>query len=237
MKAKIIKKEYFEKNLTLVFYFSFPLSAMSIAFAKPALFALNPIYDTAIMIVIFLIPMIFLRMLSELFQGALAGSEKVDTNENSTFKDYIKSKLFFLPTLLNIQRGIYLVSLVVMLIILVPIIESEVDLVMYWAIVSLSTQIPFTIYYYGLIKKEFKPKFDMKTIFKYLLSSVFVFGSTFILMEEFLEYKESIFQFLPEFLLFIALGILSYLVITYMIDSKTKTLFKSVIREIKNKSF
>jgi len=231
------KKEYFEKNLTLVFYFSFPLSAMSIAFAKPALFALNPIYDTAIMIVIFLIPMIFLRMLSDIFRSALSGIEKVDTNENSTFKDYLKSKLFFLPTLLIIQSGVYLGSLVIMLSIFVPIIQAEVELVMYWAIVALSTQIPYTIYLYVLVKKEFSPKLDIKTVVKYLLTSIFVFGSMYILMGEFLEYKESIFEFLPEFLLFIALGVLSYLAITYMIDSKTKTLFKSVIREIKNKSF
>ncbi len=230
------KKDYFEKNLTLVFYFAFPLSAMSLAFAKPALFTLNPIYDTAVMVIVFLIPMIFLRMLSDLFRGALAGIEKVDTNENSTFKDYIKSKLFFLPTLENIQRGVYLGSLIVMLMIFVPLIEAEVDLVMYLAIVALSTQIPYTIYLYLLVKKEFRPKLNVKPIFKYLLTSVFVFSLTFVLMEEFLEYKESIFEFLPEFLKFVALGAISYFAITYMIDSKTKTLFKSVIKEIKNKS-
>ena len=230
------KKEYFEKNLTLVFYVSFPLSAMSLAYAKPALFALNPLYDTAIMVVMFLIPMIFLRMLSEIFRGALSGIEKVDTNENSTFKDYLKSKLFFLPTLWNIQRGVYLGSLVVMLMIFVPIIEAEVDLVMYWAIVALSTQIPYTVYLYVLVKKEFKPKLDAKTALKYLLTSIFVFSSMYLLIEEFLEYKESIFEFLPEFLIFVALGIISYFAITYVIDSKTRIIFKSVIAEIKNKS-
>lgn len=229
------KKEYFEKNLTLVFYFSFPLSAMSLAFAKPALFALNPIYDSAAVIVIFLIPMIFLRMLSEIFRGALSGIEKVDTNENSTFKDYLKSKLFFLPTVWNIQRGVYLGSLVIMLMIFVPIIEADVDLVMYWAIVALATQIPYTIYLYVLLKKEFRPQLNLKTVFKYLLTSIFVFGATFVLMEEYLEYKIGIFDFLPGFLLFVALGVTSYLAITYIIDSKTKTLFKLIIKEIKNK--
>ena len=231
------KKQVFEKNLILILYFAFPLSATSIVFAKPALFILNPIYDIAVMVVIFLIPMIFLRMLSQLFQSALGGTENVDTKENSTFKDYIKSKLFFLPTIDIIQKAIYLSSLVVMLIIFVPIIESEIYLVMYWAIIALSTQIPFTIYYYVLLKKEFKPKFNMKTIFKYLLSSIFVFGSTFVLMEEFLEYKESIFEFFPQFLIFLSLGVISYLVLTSIIDSKTRVLFRSVIEEIKNKSF
>ena len=197
------KTEYFQKNLTLVFYFSFPLSAMSLAFAKPALFTLNPIYEPAVIVVIFLIPMIFLRMLSELFRGALSGIEKVDTYESSTFKDYIKSKLFYLPTLLNIQRAFYLISLVIMLIFLVPIIDIQVDLVMYWAIIALLTQIPYTFYLYVLLKREFNPKFNIKSMIKYLLTSVLVFSLIFILMEEFLEYKISIFDFLPDFLKFI----------------------------------
>ncbi len=111
-----------------------------------------------------------------------------------------------------------------MLMIFVPIIEAEVDLVMYWAIVSLSTQIPFTIYYYTLLKKEFNPKFDLKTIFKYLLSSIIIFGATFVLMEEFLEYNESIFEFFPQFLVFLSIGVIGYLSLTYIIDSKTRFL-------------
>ena len=230
------KTEYFQKNLTLVFYFSFPLSAMSLAFAKPALFTLNPIYEPAVIVVIFLIPMIFLRMLSELFRGALSGIEKVDTYESSTFKDYIKSKLFYLPTLLNIQRAFYLISLVIMLIFLVPIIDIQVDLVMYWAIIALLTQIPYTFYLYVLLKREFNPKFNIKSMIKYLLTSVLVFSLIFILMEEFLEYKISIFDFLPDFLKFVVLGVICYLGITYLIDLQTRNLCKAIIKEIKNKS-
>ena len=38
------KKEILEENLVRVFYFTFPLSIAAFVFAKPGLFALNPIY-------------------------------------------------------------------------------------------------------------------------------------------------------------------------------------------------
>ena len=55
-------------------------------------------------------------------------------------------------------------------------------------------------------------------------------------MEEFLIYQESIFNFLPDVMLFMALSIGSYLVITYLVDSKTRKLFNAIIQEIKSKN-
>ena len=109
------KKEHLQDNLNRMFYFAFPLAAMSYTFSVPALFALNPVYSEAITIVLFLVPMIFLRTLAEQFSQALQAIENVDVNEDSTFLDYIRSKLFYMPTLRLIQRGLYLISLSVML--------------------------------------------------------------------------------------------------------------------------
>jgi len=230
------KKEYFQENLTLVFYFSFPLAAMSFTFAKPGLFVLNPIYEVAIFIVVFLVPTILFRTLADLFSEILSGIEKVDTRINATFMDYLKSKLFFLPTLRNIQSTVYLTSLGVMLFFTINITDSDLDLVLYWSIIALVTQIPYTFYLFLLIRREFKPKIDTKAIAKYFFASVIAFGITYLLMEKYLNYKESLFEFLPEFLPFVGIGSISYLVITYFIDSKTKNLFKSILKEINNKS-
>ncbi|MEX1053797.1 MAG: hypothetical protein WEC35_05290 [Nitrosopumilaceae archaeon] len=230
------KKEYFEENFTRVFYFVFPLAAMSLAFAKPALFTLNPLYEVANPVVIFLTFVIFLRTMDNVFTQALSGIEKVDIDEKATFKDYLHSKLFSLPTLTIIQRGVYLGSVIVLFLLLVPQTNSKIDLVVFWSIIAFLTQIPYTIYLYVLVRKNFMPKIDFKAISKYLATSIFVFGITFILMEQFLNYKISIFEFLPEFLQFVAIGVGGYLAITYAIDSKTRKFFKSVINEIVNKS-
>ena len=228
------KREHFQENLTRVFYFAFPLVSMSIIFARPALFALNPLYEIAVPIVILLTFVMFLRTISNVFTRSLTGIEKVDINENATFKDYLKSKLFYLPTLSIIQRGSYIGSLVVMLLIFSDIIEPRINLIIYWAIVALITQIPYTVYLYVLVRKDFSPKVNHKALSKYLITCIIVFGLTYLLMENFLNYKISIFEFLPEFLQFVIIGTFGYVGITYLIDRRTKKLVHSIIREIKN---
>jgi len=59
-----------------------------------------------------------------------------------------------------------------------------------------------------------------------------VFGFVYILMERFLEYKIEIFEFMPQVLLFGAIAIGAYLGITYVIDNRTRVLFKGIINEI-----
>jgi len=229
------KKEFFQENLVLMFYFALPLSAMSIIFARPGLFALNPLYEVAIFVVIFLVPSIFLRTLSELFKQALSGIENIDTKENAKFMDYLKSKLFYLPTLKIIQRASYLGVLIVVLLLMAPIVESDIQLIVYWAIIALATQIPYTLYLYVLLRREFKPQIESKIIFKYLLTSILVFGSVYYLMEQYLQYYESIFEFLPGLLPYLVLGIGSYLGITYLIDKRTRILFNKVLKEFQIK--
>lgn len=229
------KKEHFQENLVLILYFALPLSMMSIVFSKSTLFILNPIYSDAFFVVIFQVPTIFLQMMSDLLRQALTGIEKIDTNEKATFKDYIKSKLFFLPTLKNIQRGIYLTSLIVMLLLVAPNVDSDIDIIVYWALIALLTQIPFTAYLFALVKREFSPSVDRLAIIKYFIISILVTIGIFFLMEEYLVYNESIFEFLPQFALYVLLFIISYLGITYMIDWRTRKIFKGIIKELVKK--
>ena len=55
----------------------------------------------------------------------------------------------------------------------------------------------------------------------------------YFLLEKFLIYHSSIYNFLPNFLLFLGLGIGSYLLLTYLIDSKIRELFAAIINELK----
>ncbi len=228
------KIKLFQENFTQVLYFAFPLVSMSIIFSRPALFALNPLYEIAVPVVILLSLVMFLRTISNMFTRSLTGIEKVDLNDNATFKDYIKSKLFYLPTLTLIQRGSYLASLAIVLL-LFGNSEEKINLIIYWAIVALVTQIPYTIYLFSLIRKEFLPKIDLKTISKYVASSIVVFGFVYLFMDNLLEYELSIFEFLPKFLVFVLTGGLAYVGITYVIDKRTKKLVHSIIKELQNR--
>jgi len=223
-----------KENFTQVFYFGIPLVSMIIIFARPALFALNPSYETATPIVIILGIQIFLNMLSGLLQLCLWGIEKVDLNEESTFKDYVKSKLFSTPTIVLIQSSIYVCFLAIGLMMLSPS-HSQLDLLIYWSIIGLVIQIPSTIYFYLSVKKHLSLTMDSLTILKYLLISIVVFVITFILMNHFLVYQKNIFEFIPNLLLYIVLGVGGYMIITYLVDLRTKKLFHAIIQEIYSK--
>ena len=226
------KKAYLQDNLLRTLYFSIPLVAMAMTYAKPGLFTLNPIYEIASVVVIIMSLVVFLRTLDGVFDSALTGIEKVDLKDDATFKDYIKSKLFYIPTVRLIHRSTYLVSVIVLLSILAISSFSDIDMVTYWALIALATQIPFSLYFYILAKRNFDLQIDKIAILKYLFAAIVVFGLVYYLMEEFLIYKESIFEFIPNFLPFVAIGIGGYLGITYLIEPNIRILFKSVIKEL-----
>ena len=225
-------REHFQENLTLFFYFSIPLSAIAIVFSKPALFALNPEYDVAVPIVIMLTIRTFAYVLGGMSNQALLGIEKVDINEKAKVMDFIKSKLFQIPTILLIQYSSYVIALVIMLTVVDIQTVSTVNLVFYWSVISLLNQIPFSIYFYIIIRRKLKFTVFSKKLINYVLTSIGVFGLTFYLMEHFLVFKESIFEFLPDLLLFLIFGIGLYLLITFLIDNKIRDLFRGIFKEI-----
>ena len=229
------KNEYISSNITLFFYFLIPLTALSIIFARPILFALNPIYEQAYLVAIFASLFTFFAAMSHIFQLFLTGQENVDADQGSRFKDYIKSKLFIVPSILILQYIVYLVILTVIFVIFKDE-YSELQLVTYWSITALITSIPFSIYLFSLVKKNFALKLETKLIMKYLGVSIMVFGLIYIISEKFLVYTESIFEFIPQLLLFVTIAVVGYLVITYLVDLRIRKLFSAIINEFTNKS-
>lgn len=225
------RNEIFEDNIVKVLYFAIPLLCISIVLARPGLFALNPAYEIAWMIVILTSFRVLLSVFNKMFFAALQGIEKIDLDEKATFKMYFKSKLFFAPTLRVIQYCSYALVLIVVLYTMKE--QNFMVLVMYWAIVSLATEIPFLIYQTILFKKHFELKMNYTLISKYFLAAIISFGVLYLLVEEFLDYKISIFDFLPDLLIFTAIGILLYLGTTYAIDGKTRYLFSAILNEIR----
>ncbi|MEX0861732.1 hypothetical protein [Nitrosopumilus sp.] len=228
------KADYLEDNITQIFYFAIPLSAISITFARPGLFALNPIYEIAAPLVLIMTMRVILDTFNKTFEQFITGVEKVDINSKSTFKNYVKSKLFVIPTIRLIQNGVYMVLLIGGLIFLSSN-DFEFDLLIYWVLLGFFVSIPTTIYLYILVHRNFQIKIDFKRIIKYLFICLVTFVPVFLLAEQYLDYDERIIVFLPNLLVFIGLAIGGYLLLTCLLDLKTKQLFNSIITEIKTK--
>ena len=235
--AKLLEEKtgFMSQNLTLVFYFGIIFISLAITFARPGLYALNPIYEIAAPVTIILSFEIFLSVFTNIFLLSLAGVEKVDKFENSTFKDYIKSKLFFPQTIRLIQTSIYVLILTVGLLILVGFGSSDQELLLFWASIALVTQIPLVCILYYLVRKNITIKLEIPSIIKFLLTAIGVFGLTYVLTTQFLVYSPDIPSFIPNVLMFAAFGVGLYIIITYLIDNKIRNLVHAIIYEIKTK--
>ena len=123
----------------------------------------------------------------------------------------------------------------VSLYLLKPIATSDLDLVTYWSVISLATQAPFTIYFYIISRKYFHSSMNISSVIKYIGASIASFSIVYILLNNYLNYKRSIFDFIPNLLLFALIGIGLYLLITITIDLRSRKLFQSIISELKNR--
>jgi O-antigen/teichoic acid export membrane protein len=224
-------QDYMKENFRLLLYFLIPFTAFSLSFSRAGLFVLNPFYEIAYTVVIILTLQTVMITFSNTFSTFLFGIENVDRNKDSSYKDYIKSKLFFVPTIKLIQYGLYLLTLSIMLILVSN--KSEIELVVYWSILSLITQIPITIYLSLEVRKKFKLELDYLSISKYCLISIFIFGSTYWVIENLIEFNTSLFKFLPNIVILALIGFFGYFIITFFIDKKTRKLVNLVLQELK----
>ena len=176
---------------------------------------------------------ILLNTLNNIFEESLMGVEKVDTNKNSTFKEYIKSKLFLMPTLRIIQSTLFLTILIFGFFYLID--ESTIDQLNFWATVSVLIQIPFSVYLYILVKKNLVIVLEKISILKYFIVSIAIFTLMYFLQQEFLIYDSNIYNFLPDLFTFVGLGVGGYLLLTCLVDSKTRELFLAIINEFRKK--
>lgn len=229
------KQEHLQENFVRTLYFALPTIAFSVVFARAGLFTLNPEYEIIAPIVIFLSFRGLLSTINRIFRSSLQGIDKVDVSENSGFKDYIKSSLIVIPTARTIQYGSYIILLIIGLYVLIQNESSQLDLVNYWAIMSMCIEIPFLIYFSILIQRKFHLNLDFKVIFKYGICSFLSFGITHLLMEKYLVYHISVFDFIPNLMLYVIFGLACYFGITYLVDKKTRNLFNMIIKEIQNK--
>ncbi len=226
-------KDHIRENFSHVLFFAIPLFGITIIFAKPALFALNPQYAVASIVVMFIAIRGFFFVLTNMLYKVLRGMEQVDVKENPKFNQLIKSKLFFVPSLEIIHHSLYIISVAVMLLILDSLEFSEIELVTFWSMIMVILQIPLFIYVWYKVQKSIKIELPSIQILKYVFATVafviiFQFSADYII-----TYDESIYKHLPSLIIALSVCIGIYVSITYAIDKKTRHLIQSIINELK----
>lgn len=226
---------YINENFSRLMYFSIPLLGISLIFSKAALFALNPAYaDAYVVVIIYSFRTFFYSITSTLYQILMA-IEDIDLEKNYSFRGLAKSRLFLIPTLTNIQYGLYLGSLALVLFVMSSNVTSQVVLVSWWATIALSLQIPFLIYAFLLIRKHIKFSFPIASTTKYVVATLAFMLVFFLTSHLVINYQNSIYSFLPKVLLELFICMSVYLAVTFVIDKRTRILFKSIFGELISK--
>ena len=116
---------------------------------------------------------------------------------------------------------------------LVFISDTLSEQLLFWAILSLVAQVPFTIYSYILMRKEISFKLNYSNVLKYFIISLGCFGISYFLMDSFLEYSSNLFVLISRLVPYVIFSFGSYLSITYLVDKNTRILIKAIIHEMK----
>jgi O-antigen/teichoic acid export membrane protein len=229
------RKEFAEENLKRLMYFAIPILALSIVLAKPALFILNPKYAQGFYIVYFLSIRSIINILTNVFYNVLAAYETVDLEKQASFKQYVKSKLFVIPTLSYVMNGSYVILLAVFLIMVKGTTMSEVNMVIVWSIILLVTSIPFMIYGLAIVKRQYKITFPIRIVLKYAGATLVSSMAIYFVSSSVLSYTMTVYEFVPRVILSAGIGAGVYLGITYAIDKSTRELLGSIAKELKIK--
>jgi O-antigen/teichoic acid export membrane protein len=222
---------HISENLSLVLLFGLPLTGISIVFSKPALYALNPIYQDAWPVVVFLALQTFFLAIVNSLQNSIVGIEKVDTQDEPTFRNFIGSNLFWIPTYRYIKLGIYLITLTVVFLYTKGN-HSEITIITYWALIGFLIEAPYAIFLWIKLKKITKINFPYASAIKYLTSTGIFMLVFWLTSEKIIIYHTSIFDFLPTLILQFLVCLCVYVGFTYLIDNKFRFLLKSVIQEL-----
>jgi O-antigen/teichoic acid export membrane protein len=227
------KGEIISKNITYLIFFACPLLLLSIVFAKPGITLLNPLYQEAYLLVIFLSFKLFFNMLTQIFEQFIIGNEKVDIYEKSTTKDYIKSKLITIPTLRIIQYAAYLIIFTIGVIYYMNN-KTEQELLIFWVLISMFSQIPLLVLLSLKIKKMFMVKLDTVSILKYSMSGIFIFGLISIFVKG-IDLTLGFLELLSQILILGIFGLGLYILISVIIDKQIRNLLKAIILEIRTR--
>lgn len=228
--------DHIKENISLQLLFGIPLVGISVLFSKPALYALNPIYSDAYVVVIFLAIKSLFFVLSQTFQVILLGIEKVDLIEKPKFANLLHSYLFQIPSFRIIKLGIYLGILIPSLYLSFNFGMSEVELIILWAFISLLIEIPNFSFYLFIVKRKIGFIIPYVSVLKYMIGTgglVLIYSLTSPIL---ITYHESIFDFLPGLILQLILCVIVYVGILYSIDSKTRKLSNAILDEIFHKN-
>lgn len=213
-------------NLTALL--AIPMTAGIFITARPLLYLLNPVYADAVSVARAIIIYAFMIVFMTIFDYIILGTEKVELNIDSKFKDFIKSKLFLLPTINLICGATYLTTLTIVMHTTLSMNLTPAENAFYWALTQLITLTPFFTYKAILARKALHFKIPWREIATYLTASL-IMVATLQLLKFDIEYTPSIYTFVYQAAKLAITGGIIYFTILYTFDKYFRELLKTIL--------
>jgi len=217
-------KSQFRIILHLLIYFSLLLLLLSVTFAEPALTIMNPVYSSAVYAVMILSLAYLFRSLSNLFFVSLEALEEVDKKE-FTLKQCVQSRLFFFPMISTIKSVTYVILFVIMISWMASVGVDDISYIEYWTALILLSEVSLFLFMFRIAKREFDfcAKSDLITISKYVFTTIILSSLFYFVYDLYPVHNNDLFTFVFVLLFHVLVVSLSYLYVTFMIDTGTRT--------------
>ncbi len=221
-----------EASIRFVLMFGIPMSAGAFVLARPLLYLLNPTYADLLWVLRVMIPASLIFSLSGIFGTILVGTEKVELNLNSKFKDFMKSNLFIVPLITYVSSIFYILALIVLL--YFPNIWGfdYLTLTLLWAFLSFIVTLSSTIYEWILAKRVMDFRFPFINLLKYFFCSA-IMAILLQLLKFNLEYIPTFSNYVVSVLALVGFGALVYAMMLLIIDKEFRQIALAIFSNMR----
>ena len=231
------KKEDITTSLKMVLMFAIPMTVVAIVMADSYITILRRDYPDAGVVLVMLAFDTLLLVITNIFSAVVFGMERLDQNEEISFKALVKSRAFIAFSLPYIHATIVLPVSYYMLITYAFNQPLQAAFTVS-SIITISHLISFIILY-SLARKTIKIDIPWKNILKYVFAAAVAGAMLFILphpagVSTTAATMDIIFH-IAQVLALTGIGALVYSGILLTIDEEARMLPKSILREIRGK--
>jgi len=224
---------YMEAMLDRTLLFAIPMLGIVIIFTKPGLWILNPIYVDGVYIVYLWSITHFTWVISGICKSTLESLENIDIGFKAKTKDYLKSKLFTVRLVYAICYSFYIGALILIFILSTTFGLNILETVFWWGIVSVIINVSILIIFMIMTTRHVSFEFPIRKTFKYTIITIASCLITYLPLSQYLQYDESIFEFLPYLIPYLLLFVGLYFGLIMMWDKESRNLFQQIIQELK----
>ncbi len=221
-----------EIALSYFLLFAIPMMAGISAMSKTFLSLLKAPYAASANALTIATIYAFTLALSRLFAGVLLGVEKVEIKNTVSMKEYVKSKLFYVPAMNIIIYTIYLIVLYLTSKLIMINANEPASIVLTWITIKTIFITILMIQFYRKCREEIEFKIPLNKAFKYTLSSTIML-ITLLYLGVGQKVTTSFMEALKLSIIGTAIGATIYLTILLVIEPEVKELIKMAISEAK----